>query len=940
MLDYKSPKLILLITTLPVAVLFFLVYSQFLIIEPLLDEENKVQIYRFATWLGVLFIVSTFYSTGSIILKKKSNIWYAASALLAYVWFLVSYVKNMDSLFPWDIPNWMMDNYITIYPATFIMPTLIHAIYLIAIRSLNSKGESSRTRQAWVNLANALLTGLSFYIIFMVLIPWTSGLDYVFTEHIVTITLTTTTVLVIFFLLKSLMALLSRIKTKENPYIQLFWKIPFGIVLPIIGLLVNNGDQLIYRGGVFGDFSHPIFYILAAVNGIVLCFPPAKTTGLKLLSLIGKALLFPFTFYFFLVFLPFIPISLPLIIAIGIGALILTPIILFFIHVDAIKKDYQALIPVISRFKLNTTILACILILPGSILVNYSIQKRTLNDVLEYVFAPDLNKTYTIDSKNVAQLHKRIRAHKRRSNGLMATFGQPYLTAFHNWYVLDNLTLSDKKLRQIEFVFLGETEADNTFPQNNEETAISLIQSTTIYDPSIKAFKSWIDLELTNTSEHSNWRQYQYSTVFKIPEGCWISDYYLYVGDRKEMGILAEQKTATWTFQNIVSTRRDPGLLKYLYNNHISFDVFPFSSGEVRQTGFELVHKEPFDFTIDNHTVALYPEETPFPIASDVITSNDITYIPSTVKAQLELVATESYPHFLIDVSKFNTIETPQEIIETFVKEQNISTSRAKVSLVGTQEEEYNYNEDWVSHWKSTKPDGGYFVERAMQKKLVPLVLNHEKSLPQFYLITNNFNVNYLNGIIPDLPGYLESTKTIYTINSNGAVEQFDLKNNSPTAIKVDSIPSAKQFVLAYQHNNTPYFLLDNDMGSIIIHNDVIESPMMAETTKDWKAGLYMKGIYLSHLVRPNHTNKEWADLVKLSFQSHLMNPTSAFIALENEAQKKALLAKQKEVLKGNKILTPGEETESMSEPSFWIMLLLLGGLLYFHKRRNKHHVA
>ena len=181
----------------------------------------------------------------------------------------------------------------------------------------------------------------------------------------------------------------------------------------------------------------------------------------------------------------------------------------------------------------------------------------------------------------------------------------------------------------------------------NDNVNITNISTNSTYDKSQKAWKSWVDLEITNKNEDF-WFS-EYATTIDLPEGCWISDYYLYVGEVKESGILAEKKSAMWIFYQIRNENKDPGILYYLTGNRVSFRVFPFAKDEVRRTGIEFLHKEPIELNIDNNIIELGNiEET---IYENIETEN-IAYVSAQQKQKLNQVARKPYFHFLVDVSK------------------------------------------------------------------------------------------------------------------------------------------------------------------------------------------------------------------------------------------------------------------------------------------------
>jgi hypothetical protein len=95
------------------------------------------------------------------------------------------------------------------------------------------------------------------------------------------------------------------------------------------------------------------------------------------------------------------------------------------------------------------------------------------------------------------------------------------------WVVLDNSTLSDSKIKQLNAIFFAEN-----YSQTNRETirdkdfSISNISTRTSFDKNENAWTTWLNLEISNSSNN---RFSEYATTLDLPEGCWISDYYLYM---------------------------------------------------------------------------------------------------------------------------------------------------------------------------------------------------------------------------------------------------------------------------------------------------------------------------------------------------------------------------------------------------------------------------
>ena len=70
------------------------------------------------------------------------------------------------------------------------------------------------------------------------------------------------------------------------------------------------------------------------------------------------------------------------------------------------------------------------------------------------VYNPNYSKVYDIDKNSLSKTLDVVKQQKQRGNG-NSVFGTqtPYLSLLFNWIVLDNLTLSDAKIQQINNIF-------------------------------------------------------------------------------------------------------------------------------------------------------------------------------------------------------------------------------------------------------------------------------------------------------------------------------------------------------------------------------------------------------------------------------------------------------------------------------------------------------
>ncbi|MEW4922938.1 MSEP-CTERM sorting domain-containing protein [Algibacter sp. 2305UL17-15] len=913
MKNLLNPKWLLAINTIPVIILCIIYYSEFNVIKTLLDEESMQLWFNFGGILIGLSVLLFGYVLFCIQQKKEISIHYAILALVIYTIYLYTYSVYSSDIIPWRIPRWMLSRDTVLYPGTFLMPTLAHALFIIVIK-LTSK---VKTHKAWKSFLLALAIPLVTYIFALIIMPLWQPVDYRFREHFFIIASVIGVIVFLFFLIRGIY-ILSLKRGKDNKELYLIAKLLIGIVFPLLGLTINTNFD-----GVFGNFNTAWFYGIALINGIIIGISPFKNPRGRLILYAARCITFSFTFYFFIVFLPYLPLSVIAIIAIGLGFLMLTPLVLFVIHVQELSRDFKFL----KSFYKSPVLIAIgvigVFVMPSAVALSYSKDRHVLHDTLDFVYTPDYEKDYKINKASLENTLAVVKHNKSRNSSFLMSSQTPYLSSFFNWIVLDNLTLSDTKIKTIEKIFFNtDSFGLRTERLRNQDVNISNINSNSTYSETDNTWTSWIDIEITNAN-NSNFTS-EYATTINLPDGCWINDYYLYVGDRKEMGILTEKKSAMWIFSQIRNMNRDPGLLHYLTGNKVSFRVFPFAKNEVRKTGIQLIHKDPVTIEIDNHKLTL-GEVKEVPVYHKE--NDQVLYISSKEKETLQKVERTPYYHFIIDTSeeKDSLINDYTKAIDDFINTNNLDISKSKISFANTFNTTDKFDTTWKENLKSQTFEGGFYLERAIKKALFDAYTNLSNHYPIIVVVTDNMLDAIINKNFADFKIAYPESNLFYHLNTLGYLASHDLTSNPKQFVNTDTKIDFNTKVLVYPNADKPLaYVLDNDLPSIVLKQSLFKLNEETLETSNWDTGLQLQGKWLSDVFYPMNAEKDWIASVKNSFESKIMTPLTSYIVVETEAQKAALLRKQKQVLEGKKSLDLNERTQRMSEPGLTTILLLL----------------
>lgn len=925
------PWLLLLTVTLPQMLIMMMLWRVFGIIRPDLTS-NMLQSWMLATGFLSLACLSSFIYALYCSIKKKPIDPKAAIALLSvYLIFIYLIFTGYSTLIPSTIPTWTL---LGMNPGwtilTLTMPVLSHSLLLISLWSI----EKFNLKNGLKDLGIAILFPFGWYIFTLIISAFIHISPPGF-EQILPILIVLSIVSFFFFMIRGFVLILKDRKLVGQMIIG-----PVCFACSLAGLGLN-----LTMGNIFGNFNQWPFYVLAVATGILVCIPPLKNKKMRLALYAGKAFCLSYTLYFFMVFLPYLPLSILLIIVMGGGILMLTPLVLTILHVTLLADDFHFL-----KAHYHKGILLAILIfgcvsLPSAYTIAVIQDKGTLDTALKYTFQRTYEET---DNKNLnfSAIKRSIdnikeqKKSQRSGTDIFLNASTPILSAFYNSVVLNNYSLSDDKIHQIETSLLGEKQAVQSnqplelAPENIDIITQSL-KTQTRYDSKESVYKTWVDLTLKNNSFGQN----EYRTLFKLPEGSVITNYYLYVGNEKKYGLIADKRAANWVYQQAKNIKRDPGLLTEVGGNFIEFKIFPFEPSQVRQSGFEITHKTPITLNFDHQDLVLKVNESGTSNDSTlkpITLSSGVVFLSKAFKETLPTTTRNAQVYMLLDYSKGNekNIQNYMKRVNTFITAQHLEKENPRIFALNHQMNQIPYHSQWAEKIITYGSYGGLNLDYALKKILYTHAIKEPKTTPVVILVTDHPENAYLSDNLKEMNFAAPEGISYAVLNPDGSLQTYDVKDTGieqqPRTIKTFEKP----IVRVWKNNDKSYFLADNGEDSILTTDYKTPIDLKSIIGTQWEKGMIIKSMHQQAQFHPETQLQNQLNMVKASITSHVMSPQTSFIVLENQVQENAMLEKQKEILAAKRPLEIGD-LQQMDEPPLILLLLMVALIIGFKNRRK-----
>ena len=953
--SFRNPQWVFLINSLPVVLLLLVCYGEFSVVHTLLPAESVAQWKAYGLALSLMGVGAAGFAGIQLVRRQPLGAWYSVAMLLAYSVWLCLLTTHESDLLPWGaVPRWMVPTDPLLMAWALLMPTLAHALLALVARFT----PDDQPQNAAPNFLFAVVIPAGWFVLFQILswidrltrTPYTGPSRWASAETVLLVTMLTPSTLSFFFFLVRGLFIITQRRSGFWSESGLIWKVVITILLPLLGLGVNNGlffgQGFQDENGVFGNFSSPWFYILAVLNGALLCLPDSPRPLPRLLQLLGRSALFGYTLYFFLVFLPFLPLSIPAIIIIGTGFLLLAPTLLFVVHVRQLSEDMAVVRVLYSRAVATLVLVVGVATLPLIITADYWHRRRVLHEALAYVYTPNYAEAVHLDGAALVRTLAVIRQNKTRNQSMLGSH-LPYLSTYFNWLVLDNLMLSESKLNDLNRIFAtpdpGSSErlvnVNSVDVQSSGDDGrgpvLRDLRTSSRYDARQQAWVSWLNLEVANRDSAAGSREYR--TAIVLPPGCWVSDYYLTIGNRQERGILAEKRAASWVFAQILreNTNRDPGLLAYHGPNDLDLRVFPVMGREPRRTRIQLLHKEPCTLRIDGRPVTLGDSTTAPPVAAPVGTANGgVVYLSALAKAKLPLVQRRPYYHFLIDASATNARQVAafRERVAQQLAQPLPNGAPARFSLVNAYTTPVPGAGQWAELLGQQPAEGGFFLTGGIRRALFEAQRHPTPTYPVLVAVTDNLENAVLDDDFEDFSSAYPESDVFYVLGPDGQLAAHSLRRQSRQPLPATPAPGQPTPVRAWPDAAHPRAYLPATKVADVVLNQPQAVPV-AETApaSRWLTGLLLRGYGQWQSFHPETAERERVPFVQASFRAGILTSFTSFLALENDAQKAALCRKQEETLAANASLdTLEKENEGPTAIPVdgGVVFLLVAGVL------------
>lgn len=959
-----GPSSFLWLWALPVGVLLLLNLQGFRLIEGNMDPAQRTA----ALWVGfaglVNFLTGTAFFVATLRLAKTRALsalqhpgWAGAAIFIqvAYLWFALA---SMDDVLPRSVTAWLYpeEHFIFNQFAFAMLPLFIGILRLAALGTVRAFGKS-----VGLNLAVAIAGPIALFALFHSLRLLH---DFGRVSALFLVTATVVAGIMMFVGLSRGILLLLRRTRDWGPTRERAAIVSLALVLPIAGLLLNRSIPFPV------DLQAWEVYALVLANTAVLLlasFQHARRPRLTFNLLCGTL---PFSLYFFIVFLPYTPLSILAVIAMGIGFLVLTPVLLFILHLHLLKEAWFSPLVGEKRGRVLAGGVLCFLLLPAFFTVRGLADKAALNAALDYVYTPALKTGGTTYPANRLNLARALRNHRSYKNGIF----YPLLSGYYSWLVFDNLVLPDDKLARLETVFFGKAGAAEssdplrtpnhgwngrtvrdrarmpraTLPPRTVDVNQLNLRAVPL-DP--KTTQVTFALSLKNTGPSPA----EYVKALPLPAGIFVSGFRLQVNGVLTPGKIVEKKTALWVYSMIRdSERRDPGLLYYSTPTELELRVFPIATDAPSAVEIDFMVPCGLD------QVSLLPQSSdPAMVLAKLSESLPAQIVSGPYGGffagggetrSLPPVAREAYFHLIVDRSRDSGYTGDFNAALRQLKERFPEVRRARVSLA-------NYNVvDPVTTLTSLEKLPAFTA--AELERVLPLAGGFAADLVLAHAL-HQHSESELDQAASNAP----PPRPIFVFLSRSAVPQTlelaltDAWADEVSALEIQLLGADGSFVAHHSSRpvNVPLLRYGDAVRPLLPGRPVHFPPARGdepvcfwspETSRweafpsvvrqapasPWSRAAALQLQHQDHARSPGDAPANLKALVQASRESGILLPETSYIVVENAAQWRMLDLSERKKLEQNAALA---FRETPAPPALWLVLGF-GAWIAFRRVRQR----
>ena len=704
------------------------------------------------------------------------------------------------------------------------------------------------------------------------------------------------------------------------------------LVLPIAGLALNQ------RIPFPVTFQSSWVYTLTVLNALFLFLPIRENRIYNCIVHVMRWACLPFSLYFFLTFLPFLPLSIPAILAAGSGFLILTPTVLFLVHLRKIGEAYKAPLP-FGKYLITGIGLACFCLMPLFITLECLYQKSQIHAALDYLYEPNTSSEELLFVGNPDAVVSSLEWMRDYKNGLY----YPYLTPLRNKIMLNNMVLPDDKLKRLYKTFTGKeltlnkrsnrmrgnrlfgmtsgnVHAQGRMPvARNFDHAVTLNNITSTVRDEGDFERTLYKLELQSGST----REDEYFTTIRVPEGVYVSDFYLHISNSREQGMVFEKRTTQWVYQMIRDgQRRDPSILTYTGPDTMELRVFPFSKGETRYVEIEFYSPKNMEgiIYIGDQELLLSRDD-----AGTCIDGGNYVLMDRAFAQSLPTVKRKPLNMVLVECIE----NTPSvELWHNTFKDDTLYLPYLA-----------NFEITPVSEEPLTLVDAANKTSAVLSSRLMPMRGGFDEELALRYTIADYYEKRPIHSIYFPQVWYISGSKVTNLTDKapewlvSEIPELYDSRTREVVVLRrgaeivaIDPDLAINQLRFDDGVETTPIEVFDS-IEARWCPIDSVSSARGANTYSDavelWKH--WYTGEYNPSL----RNNLE--DWISDSKTSRILIPDTGYIVVENSAQEELLRRKEKQKLNAHQAL----EHMETPEPKTLLLISMLIGILWFTARKR-----